>query len=111
MYIKVQCPRDEALIIGGGAEEQVVEVMVVVVLRDPIAQFKILYHISHILLQITLCKRHREDHWILTFGCFVWVLLLLYLSVATCETFHHVQRQNPKQVLKHTTPQQGYLST
>lgn len=37
--------------------------------RDPIAQFKILHHISHILLQITLCKRHREEHWILTFGC------------------------------------------
>jgi hypothetical protein len=36
MYIKVQWPRDEALIIGGGVEAEVVEVMVVVVVwRDP----------------------------------------------------------------------------
>jgi hypothetical protein len=100
MYIKVQCPRDEALIIGGGAEEEVVEVMAVVVWRDPIAQFKILYPVSHILLQITLCKRHREEHWNLIFS----YPSLLYLSVATCETFHHVKRQNP------TSPQ-AYATT
>jgi hypothetical protein len=81
MYmIKVQCPRDEALIIGGGEEEEVVEVMVVVVRRDPIAQFKTLYHVSHILLQITLCKRHREEHWILTFGCLCGSFASLFVS-------------------------------
>jgi len=78
MYIKVQCPRDEALIIGGGVEEEVVEVMVV--WRDPIAQFKILCHVSHILLQITLCKRHREEHWILTLGCLCGSFASLFVS-------------------------------
>ncbi len=33
---------------------------------------------------------------------------LLYLSVATCETFHHVQRQNPTSPQAYP-PQQGYL--
>jgi hypothetical protein len=78
MYIKVQCPRDEALIIGGGIEEEVVEM--VVVWRDPIAQFKILCHVSHILLQIPLCKTHREEHWILTLGCLCGSFASLFVS-------------------------------
>jgi hypothetical protein len=110
MYIKVQCPRDEPLIIGGGAEEQVEEVMVVMVVvvwRDPIAQFKILYHISHILLQITLCKRHREEeHWILTFGCLCGSFCFSICQLLLVKPFIMCRERKPK-----TSPQAYHPTT